>query len=44
MNLDKEFKEQIKEAILFSLATPSSVVRNQVAASISAIAKIEIPR
>lgn len=30
--------------MLFSLATPSTVVRTQVAAAIAAIAAIEIPR
>ena len=39
-----DFKEQIKQAILYSLATPSSVVRGQVAVLISTIARIEIPR
>jgi importin subunit beta-1 len=44
VKLEPQFKEQIKQAILFSLATPSTLVRTQVAAAIAAIAAIEIPR
>ncbi len=34
----------VKEAVLASLATQSSVVRNQIATLIAAIAAIEVPR
>jgi len=34
----------IKEALLSNLATPSSLVRKQVASAIAAVAAIEIPR
>lgn len=44
VKLEPTFKEQIKQAVLFSLATPSAVVRTQVAAAIASIAAIEIPR
>ena len=44
INLDKEFKEFIKEALLSTLVAQSSVVRRQVASAIAAIASIEIPR
>ena len=44
IHLEVDFKNQIKEAILATLASPSSVVRGQVASVISAIASIEIPR
>jgi importin subunit beta-1 len=44
VKLDAEFKEQIKTAILATLASPKALVRNQVANILSAIASIEIPR
>ena len=44
INLDKQFKEQIKEAILATLASNEVLVRNQVSVVISAIASMEIPR
>ena len=44
INLAKQFKEQIKEAILATLASNEVLVRNQVSVVISAIASIEIPR
>jgi importin subunit beta-1 len=42
--LDKEFKEQMKVAILATLASPKGLVRRQIAQILSAIASIEIPR
>lgn len=44
INLDSTFKDNIKEAILSSLVTPSSIVRRQIASAIASIAAIEIPR
>ena len=38
------FKEEIKNALLMNLATPSNVVRTQVAAAIAVVASIELPR
>jgi len=42
--LDHVFKENIKEAMLMSLAAQSSTVRTQVANAVAVIASIEIPR
>ena len=44
MNLTPLFKGQIKEAVLGRLASPSALIRNQIAALIAAIAQIEVPR
>jgi importin subunit beta-1 len=44
INQDTQFKNHIKQAILATLASSSSLVRRQVAQIISAIASIEIPR
>jgi importin subunit beta-1 len=44
ISFDSQFKEQIKQAIIYNLATPSSMVRTQVASAVAAIAAIEIPR
>jgi len=38
------FKDHIKQAMLANLASPSNVVRKQVASAIATIASIEIPR
>ena len=42
--MDREFKDNIKDALLACLVTPSSVVRRQIASAIASIAAIEIPR
>lgn len=44
VNLDTEFREFMKEAIIAQLASPESLVRAQVANVVAAIASIEIPR
>ena len=44
INLEGQFKSDMKEAILATLASPSSLVRRQIAQVLSAIASIEIPR
>ena len=44
MSPDGVFKENIKEALLQSLADKSTVVRNQISNLIATIAAIEIPR
>jgi len=44
LNLEPLFKNNVKEAIMSSLATESSMVRSQIASLIAAIAQIEIPR
>ena len=44
INLSIEFREQMKEAIIAQLASPSGLVRSQVANVVAAIACIEIPR
>ena len=44
LTLDGVFKENIKEALLQSLADKSTVVRNQISNLIASIAAIEIPR
>lgn len=44
INLDNEFKEQMKVAILATLASPQSKVRRQIAQILSSIASIEVPR
>lgn len=41
--VEPQFKEILKQALLGSLATPSTVVRKQVASAIAAVAAIEIP-
>ena len=38
------FKQQIKDAVVASLAAESSLVRNMIASLIACIAQIEIPR
>jgi len=42
--LDAEFKAQVKEAIVATLASPQAPVRAQIANIIAAIASIELPR
>jgi len=44
INLDNEFKEQMKVAILATLASPKSLVRRQIAQILASIASIEVPR
>jgi len=44
INLEREFKDQMKMAILATLASPEVKVRRQVAQILSSIAAIEIPR
>jgi len=44
INLDSEFKNQIKMAVLATLASPKTLVRNQIANILASIASIEIPR
>ena len=44
VQLDPEFRLNVKQAIMQTLASPSQLVRSQVASLISAIAAIEIPR
>lgn len=44
INLDSEFKHNMREAILATLASQNNLVRMSVANLISAIASIEIPR
>jgi len=44
VNLDTEFKSQIKMAILATLASPKALVRGQIANVLASIASIEIPR
>lgn len=44
VQLEPFFKDNMKQAILLSLACESSVVRSQIAALIATIAAIEIPR
>ena len=42
--MEPEFKEQIKTAILATLASPKNLIRNQIASLLAQIGKIEIPR
>jgi len=42
-NLDENLKQNMKQAILATLASQHSVVRNQIANIVAAIASIEIP-
>lgn len=44
IKLDGDLKEQMKMAILATLASPSNIIRRSIAQIISAIASIEIPR
>jgi len=44
VNLDSEFKNQIKMAILATLSFSKTLVRNQIANILASIASIEIPR
>ena len=44
VQLEPFFKQNMKEAILSSLASQSSLVRSQIASLTAAIAAIEIPR
>ena len=44
INMETEFKGNMKMALLATLATPKAVVRNQIANILAAIASIEIPR
>jgi importin subunit beta-1 len=44
IQLDVEFKSNIKVAILATLASPKGLVRGQVAQIIAAIATLELPR
>lgn len=44
MNIDHQFKENIKQALMAQLITENLVVRRQVSAAIAQIARIEIPR
>ena len=44
LKMEPLFKQQIKDAVMSSLNTDSSQVRNQIASLIAAIAQIEIPR
>jgi importin subunit beta-1 len=39
-----DFKQNVKIAVIATLASPSKIVRSQIASLISAIAEIEIPR
>lgn len=42
--MEQTFKENVKTAITATLASPSNLVRSQIASLIAAIAAIEIPR
>ena len=44
IQLDPEFRAQVKEAITAMLASPQALVRSQVANVVAAIASIEVPR
>lgn len=44
INLEREFKDQMKMAILATLASPEVRVRRQISSILSSIASIEIPR
>lgn len=44
VQLEPFFKQNMKEAILATLASPSQLVRTQVSSLVAAIAAIEIPR
>lgn len=44
ISVEPYFKQCMKEAVLANLASPSSLVRSQIASLVSAIAAIEIPR
>jgi importin subunit beta-1 len=42
--MEPEFKNLIKTAILATLASPKTLIRNQIASLLAQIGKIEIPR
>ena len=42
--METDFKLQIKNAILATLASPKTLIRNQIASLLAQIGKIEIPR
>jgi importin subunit beta-1 len=44
VGLDHVFKDNVKTAVTATLASPSALVRGQIASLIAAIASIEIPR
>lgn len=44
VQLEPIFKQNIKQAVLQTLASPSKSVRTQIASLVAAIASIEIPR
>lgn len=44
VNMEPIFKQNMKEAVLQTLAIPSAIVRTQIASLVATIASIEIPR
>jgi importin subunit beta-1 len=44
VSVEPYFKQNMKQAVLINLASPSQLVRSQIASLVSAIAAIEIPR
>jgi hypothetical protein len=42
--MEAVFKKNIKDAILATLASPKTLIRNQIASILAQIGKIEIPR